>query len=1012
MLQSNYKNKIKKLSEVAILKRKGYVINKKDIEPELLQYIKSILSIKPNAHKDFSKFVQKIPAYHENTTKIFLPRHWGLDNIGKPHKNCIKKGEKFTLKLKTVYPPRDYQMPIIDKTMEQLNERKGGIITIGCGGGKCHKKDTPILMYDGSIKMVQDIKVGDQLMGDDSTPRNVLTLARGREMMYKIIPKRGTPYVVNESHILSLKYSTNKGKHKKGEILDIPLTKYLKLSKMYHGRGSPLVGYKVPVEFNKKEVEMDPYIIGLWLGDGTSSSSGIATQDHRIIKYLYENLSKYNMWLSYTNKYDYRIVNHNHKKCNLFTRILRKYNLLNNKHIPQEYKCNSRENRLKLLAGLIDTDGYMHNNMYSIIQKNEKLIDDIVYLSLSLGFYAEKKEVWKRCTNSINNELRKYFTTQITGFGIEEIPVLIDRKKCGKRKQIKNPLHSLISVEKLQVDDYYGFTLDGNHRYLLGDFTVTHNTYVSIYLSTLLKQKTLIVVHTTVLLNQWVERINEFVPEAKVGIIKGKKFDIEDKDFVIAMLQTIISESREFTSKTFSSFGTTIFDECFPFNTAIKTENGYKLIGTLYEMWKNNKELPKVLSFNQNTCKFEYKKITYAWEKKRSDMIKIKASKKVIKCTPEHKILTNKGYVKACLLKESDLLASYNYKKYDFTKVDYITNYIHTGNNNQTEPYVYDIEVEDNHNFIVCGGKDCSDTNQGIIVSNCHHMAAPTFSRAIPIVNTKYTIGLSATPERADKLENIFYWHIGPSSWYDKKRDGQKAIVKVVNYENSQFEEKKRWNGGYDLVKMIEQIIENENRNNFIIKQIQNLSVTGRQILVLSSRKSHLTFLYDTFKEFNLKKKDDIDVTCGMYVGGMKQKDLDISATCDVIFATYQLVSEGTDIPTLNTLIMASPKKMVEQVVGRILRAKTEFNPLVIDIADVFSVYTNQARVRNRFYKKQLYYIEKITYNSTNEIPNIDDSQKLNIKEVMKKCKRKKKEKVIKKEEQEEYNDLMIDFSD
>ena len=73
-----------------------------------------------------------------------------------------------------------------------------------------------------------------------------------------------------------------------------------------------------------------------------------------------------------------------------------------------------------------------------------------------------------------------------------------------------------------------------------------------------------------------------------------------------------------------------------------------------------------------------------------------------------------------------------------------------------------------------------------------------------------------------------------------------------------------------------------------------------------------------------------------------------------------QLVSEGTDIPTLNTLMMITPKKEVEQVVGRILRAKTDFTPLIIDITDNFSVYQNQSKHRKRLYKKCNYKIEEL----------------------------------------------------
>lgn len=919
------------LQNLGINKKIGYKIKKSLISKKDYEIIIKQLTLTPRVHKDFANNVQDFECFFQDEKYIFLPKFWALSNIGKPKKNLIKRGNYFKDPLKTILEPRDYQVPIIDKTYKQLKDIGGAIISVGCGRGKCNGRDTPILMYDGTIKMVQDVKVGDQLMGDDSTPRNVLSLARGRETMYKIIPKRGTPYIVNESHILSLKASTNKGKYKKGQVYDIPLKEYLKLPKTYHGRGSPLVGYKVPVNFQEKQVDIDPYLIGMWLGDGSSHTSIITNQDAPVLKYIKEKVKEYDCYLQYYSQYDYRI-NSLLKRGNQFTgcknyflKKLKELNLINNKHIPYIYKCNSRENRLKLLAGLIDSDGYKPNglNYYTITQKNETLLDDIVYLSLSLGFYAEKKEIWKSCNGK---EKRKYFKTQITGFGIEEIPVLCKRKKCEARKQISNPLHSLITVEKLENDEYYGFTLDSNHRYLLGDFTVTHNTFMAIRLATLIKQKTLIVVHSTVLQDQWIDRIQYFIPQSSIGIIKGKKFDIEGRDFVIAMLQTLVNPRNTLKPKDFSSFGLTIYDEC-------------------------------------------------------------------------------------------------------------------------------------------------------------HHMAAPSFSKSFPLVSSKYNLGLSATPKRSDNLQDIFYWNIGPASWEEKsKGNGKFAIVKNINYTDDRYVEKYKWNGSIDLHKLTKQIIENDFRNKYIVTQLKHLAKTGRQTLVLSNVIDHLRNLKRNFENekmykyyprkeiFNLCKQNNLTkkvfknicsflkvrVTCGMYVGGMKQtldttlyskthnyldniilnnldkidttsfndniynkngkirkklkltkeekvlliedsnieikeddniETLEKSSKSDVLFASYQLVSEGTDIPTLNTLVMISPKKEVEQVVGRILRAKTNFTPLIIDITDSFGVYQNQSRYRKRYYKKCKYPIVELYVNNTDkniELIN-DDFNEISILSKLKK---------------------------
>ncbi len=75
------------------------------------------------------------------------------------------------------------------------------------GSGKCLSKNTRILMFDGQIKKVQDIKAKDKIMGDDSTPRRVLSITSGKDEMYNIIPVKGKKYKVNQEHILCLKYS-------------------------------------------------------------------------------------------------------------------------------------------------------------------------------------------------------------------------------------------------------------------------------------------------------------------------------------------------------------------------------------------------------------------------------------------------------------------------------------------------------------------------------------------------------------------------------------------------------------------------------------------------------------------------------------------------------------------------------------------------------------------------------------------------------------------------------------
>jgi len=402
------------------------------------------------------------------------------------------------------------------------NPVKGMLLHHSVGTGKCHAKDTPILMFDGTIKMVQDILEGDELMGDDSTPRKVLSLARGQDEMYDVIPMKGDKYTVNSEHILCLKptrigvsptksgsvvkytaryinYKTGKTNGKifdtkdeaehylddmhndKNYILEIPLNEYLKLSK---SSTQNIKGYRTGVSFTEQNIDFDPYIIGYWLGDGSKRDPVISTQDARVIKYLYDELPKYNLSLNYQSGYDYRISSAIPKGENKLLKCLQKNDLINNKHVPHSYKINTRPIQLELLAGLIDSDGSKSYKGYDIIQKNKTLSDDIVFMCRSLGFSAYLKSCEKSFMYKGEKKTGTYYRISISGDNLYEIPVKIERKKLEPRLQKKNFLVTGIEIKHVGRGDYYGFTLNGNNRYLLGDFTVTHNTCSAIACAT------------------------------------------------------------------------------------------------------------------------------------------------------------------------------------------------------------------------------------------------------------------------------------------------------------------------------------------------------------------------------------------------------------------------------------------------------------------------------------------------------------------------------------------------
>jgi len=562
------------------LGQKGYTIPKNELTIEQQKQIRTDLTIKPHTHVSIGSGKQKsFPAYRESNNKFYVPHYYGVDNFGAPKQYKVLEGVNIDLEFAGKL--RENQEVVVNTYIEHVNTVGfgGGLLELPCAYGKCLGKNTKILMYDGTIKKVEDIKIGDVLMGDDSNPRNVLSLARGTEQMYKISSKKGDSYVCNESHILSLKSSSNHSKKiKKGDIIDISVRDYLNLPNCFHGKGGVLLGYKVPIDFEEKAVQMDPYLLGYWLGDGSSRHTGITTQESYVIKYmveLFKNKHK-DLYLKYTGRnYDYRINSINNN--NSFNIFLKTNNLLKNKHIPHIYLCNSRKIRLEILAGIIDAYGYFNKNCIEIVQKNEKLLDDIVFLSRSLGFSCYKKQVQKTCTNAKNGPKKgTYFLTNIYGKGIEEIPTLCPRKKGYIRKQQKDTLTYRLRIEKLNVDEYYGFEIDGNRRFVLADFTVTHNTVLSLSIISQLKKKAFIIVHKEFLMNQWIERIQQFLPKARVGKIQGPIIDIDEKDIVIGMLQSL--SMKEYPASIFESFGLTIIDEVHHISSEVFSNSLFKLV--------------------------------------------------------------------------------------------------------------------------------------------------------------------------------------------------------------------------------------------------------------------------------------------------------------------------------------------------------------------------------------------------------------------------------------------------
>ena len=271
-----------------------------------------------------------------------------------------------------------------------------------------------------------------------------------------------------------------------------------------------------------------------------------------------------------------------------------------------------------------------------------------------------------------------------------------------------------------------------------------------------------------------------------------------------------------------------------------------------------------------------------------------------------------------------------------------------------------------------------------VIIDEVHHMGAEVFSRAFQKMNAPVILGLSATLNRKDGMRRVFENFIGKSVYKLQKNEKITVNVQIHKYFDTDISYSAKrvlWNGKPNVAAMINNICSFENRTLFIIDLIKDVfkNEKDRKFLILSERRNHLTKI-----ETELQNKD-ISQDIGYYVGGMTQDKLDISSNKQIILATYQMAAEGMNMPSLNTVIFASPISDIQQSIGRILREKPnerKYIPLCIDIWDEFSVFKNKGFTRIKYYEKNgydvKYYLDneeiKVHYDKKDEkVQFIDD---------------------------------------
>ena len=259
------------------------------------------------------------------------------------------------------------------------------------------------------------------------------------------------------------------------------------------------------------------------------------------------------------------------------------------------------------------------------------------------------------------------------------------------------------------------------------------------------------------------------------------------------------------------------------------------------------------------------------------------------------------------------------------------------------------------------------------IFDECHHLGASNFSRALLKVQTKYMLGLSATPKRDDGLTKVFEWFLGKPVYWEKSREPDETVIvrcEQFTCDDAAYTEVPTdYRGEMIMARLLSRVVECTERTQKIAQIIKDICADpNRRVLVLSERIGHLKGIEDLLEPSGL--------TMSYYVGGMKEAVREEGAkSARVLLASYAMASEAMNIKTLNAVILASPRKKVEQSTGRILRTRVSERvvaPLIVDIVDVHGVYQGMWKKRLAYYKKCAY---KIVFGAQAEVLDSSDNE-------------------------------------
>ena len=459
---------------------------------------------------------------------------------------------------------------------------------------ECFDPNTLVINAQGKLQRIKDLRVGDYVMGIDGTPRKVLATHTGVDHMYRLkVNTGGEDQIVNSKHLVYYKEKTyyNSAELTKlqtpVDIIAEDKNKNYKKNLRYLQRVKDVI----PVKYT--ELLIDPYILGLWLGDGFVKKPSFITADIEIINAISEYADKSGLTTSiYSTNSKAVIINLISKSGrNSFKEALRYYKILDNKFIPEQFIYTTKENRLKLLAGLIDTDGNLSKRdnyyIFSQCESRKHIVETAAFIARSLGFKCSiHRYEGKKNKQILNN--KKISTCEPTWIlnildGDETIPCKIPRKISNIKKTKGSALQSNFRTQYEGIGEYCGITVDGDNLFLLGDFTIVHNCGWEIAgreggRPSQFNQFTALDLTMSNVIDQYINlmsKIEDMVSEI-TGITRQREGAVSTSELVGNVERSVIQSAH-------------ITEPWFWMHNQVKKEVLTMLLDTSKEVWKGNK---------------------------------------------------------------------------------------------------------------------------------------------------------------------------------------------------------------------------------------------------------------------------------------------------------------------------------------------------------------------------------------------------------------------------------------